>query len=514
MGFFRTVLRVVSVILVIGLVWPTASVNACVFEQGGPIPLDQALQSDKFFISGEPIAMGFSQPMISIELTNNTGSELQVSIQSGTLLKPVDPAFSPLILAEATTVTVPAKTSLQMMAFSLEPGLRFPDAMHETEYQYAGMADADLIGLMEKIHAGGYARTYGAQLAVWATSKSMSIGEVVKSLKNPPGQKDVDLGECILGGVGCQVPEVPQPDQGMGSVQVTQVSPGNTVDDIEKPRQSGSGLLIGMAVVLILGMGAGIFLLSRRKGEGEPQSAKGTPQWPAEKPGQDTPNWGLGGTPIPPPDSKPKISEVLPEPPVEPAAIRRLHLECISGPFTGQVFTCNLPCILSRNPLQIVVVSENTISGPHAVLDLSEDPPAIKDLNSSNGIIIAGTRQGAGWINLEPGQTVIMGNAEITFSGHAFRILSGSAAGAAFGPFSDPVVLSKDALNVLSLGDQDRQISDAHVMFSISENQVQIRDLNSTRGTLVNGAAPTRDQILQPGDRIRLGASEFIFQPE
>lgn len=527
MGFFRTVLRVVKMILVIGLIWPTASVSARMVEQGGPTPLDQAVQSGQLFITGEPVAMGFSQPMINLELTSTTGNELQVSIQSGTLLKPADPAFSPLILAETTIATVSTKTSLQLTAFSLDPDLRFPDAMHETEYGYAGMADAGLTGLLDKINASGYTRAYGAQLAIWATSKSMEIGEVVKGLKNPPGQKDIELGECILGGADCQVPEVPVPGQTMEPGQITRVTPGNP-NEIEKPRQSGSGLWIGIAVVLILGMGAGIILLSRRKSEdgsqvdgslgglGGVSSPQGTAQRPVEKPVGEKSNWGLGGMPIPVPipEPKPKTPVTPPEPLVKPAVTRRARLECIAGPFTGQIFTCELPFILSRNPLEIVVVRENTISGPHAVLDLSEEPPSVKDLNSSNGIVIAGTRQGSGWINLEPGQTAFMGKAELTFSGHAFRILSGSAAGAEFGPFTDPVVLSKDALNVLSLGDQDRQISDAHVMFSISENQVQIRDLNSTRGTLVNGIAPNRDQILQPGDRIRLGASEFIFQPE
>jgi pSer/pThr/pTyr-binding forkhead associated (FHA) protein len=162
----------------------------------------------------------------------------------------------------------------------------------------------------------------------------------------------------------------------------------------------------------------------------------------------------------------------------------------------------------------VVVISEATISAPHAMLDLAEAGLEVKDMNSSNGLVINGVRLQPGWQSVEPGLHVLMGKAEFAFDGKTFNVISGDVAGSYYGPFDEPVVISRESMNVVRLGTADGNISDAHVLFLLVENNVQIRDLSSRSGTRVNGMEATRNQILQPGDRIQLGLSEFIFQPE
>lgn len=57
----------------------------------------------------------------------------------------------------------------------------------------------------------------------------------------------------------------------------------------------------------------------------------------------------------------------------------------------------------------------------------------------------------------------------------------------------------------------DPSVSSRHAELKIADKTVQLRDLGSTNGTMVNGATIT-DAILKHGDRIRFGGVEARFQ--
>ena len=61
---------------------------------------------------------------------------------------------------------------------------------------------------------------------------------------------------------------------------------------------------------------------------------------------------------------------------------------------------------------------------------------------------------------------------------------------------------------VVSEGQPSRQ----HAKIVVEAGGVFVEDLGSTNGTLVNGA-PIQSSPLQPGDRIRIGDVEMVFEP-
>lgn len=85
------------------------------------------------------------------------------------------------------------------------------------------------------------------------------------------------------------------------------------------------------------------------------------------------------------------------------------------------------------------------------------------------------------------------------------------------GPLSgDSLPLRAGTTKIGGLGENDIVISDASVSRNHAEihargKRVEIQDLHSTNGTLVNGS-PIRTSPLQPGDKIRFGAVEAVFE--
>ncbi len=62
--------------------------------------------------------------------------------------------------------------------------------------------------------------------------------------------------------------------------------------------------------------------------------------------------------------------------------------------------------------------------------------------------------------------------------------------------------------NAVSIGDP--LVSRRHCCFRNRDGQVHVADMESLNGTFVNGV-PTREKALEHGDRIKVGASQFIF---
>src|SRR6266550_2227163 len=59
---------------------------------------------------------------------------------------------------------------------------------------------------------------------------------------------------------------------------------------------------------------------------------------------------------------------------------------------------------------------------------------------------------------------------------------------------------------------KDRYLSRKHAEIRSEKGQWVLRDCGSANGTYLNGARLHHDRSLQPGDRIRLGGTELVFE--
>jgi len=61
--------------------------------------------------------------------------------------------------------------------------------------------------------------------------------------------------------------------------------------------------------------------------------------------------------------------------------------------------------------------------------------------------------------------------------------------------------------------DDDDFVSSRHALITPANEGVWVEDLGSTNGTFVNGAAVTTARLLQAGDVIRIGETQFRVEP-
>lgn len=61
---------------------------------------------------------------------------------------------------------------------------------------------------------------------------------------------------------------------------------------------------------------------------------------------------------------------------------------------------------------------------------------------------------------------------------------------------------------------EDRQVSRVHAVLEDYGSCWSIRDLGSTNGTFVNGTQIVAEQVLRPGDEVRVGQSRLIYRVE
>ena len=93
----------------------------------------------------------------------------------------------------------------------------------------------------------------------------------------------------------------------------------------------------------------------------------------------------------------------------------------------------------------------------------------------------------------------------------SYRLIavSGPLAGTTFALVGEDVTLGRDRASTLHL--RDLAVSRQHCVIEPAGESFRLRDLESRYGTFVNGL-PVRERDLQPGDRIALGESLFLFQ--
>src|SRR5919198_2357924 len=76
-------------------------------------------------------------------------------------------------------------------------------------------------------------------------------------------------------------------------------------------------------------------------------------------------------------------------------------------------------------------------------------------------------------------------------------------------PLTDAeTIIGRDPANAVVVNDP--LVSRRHCSIRNSGDVIRLSDLESLNGTFVNGV-PTRDKPLEHGDRIKVGASQFVF---
>src|SRR5215471_4120512 len=86
--------------------------------------------------------------------------------------------------------------------------------------------------------------------------------------------------------------------------------------------------------------------------------------------------------------------------------------------------------------------------------------------------------------------------------------ISGSLKGTTIPLIDEETIIGREPTNRVALNDP--LVSRRHCAIRKADGKLQMRDLESLNGTLINGV-PTREKALEHGDRIKIGSSQFIF---
>jgi transcriptional regulator with GAF, ATPase, and Fis domain len=86
--------------------------------------------------------------------------------------------------------------------------------------------------------------------------------------------------------------------------------------------------------------------------------------------------------------------------------------------------------------------------------------------------------------------------------------IAGPLKGTAFTIAEEEISIGREPSNQLCVA--DRSLSRRHCLVKNESGQFKIADLNSLNGTFVNGV-PVKERLLQHGDQIKLGDSQFLF---
>ena len=84
-----------------------------------------------------------------------------------------------------------------------------------------------------------------------------------------------------------------------------------------------------------------------------------------------------------------------------------------------------------------------------------------------------------------------------------------------FSPFRQPLqgaAVSIGRASDCAIPIKDRYLSRKHAEIIAVGNTWMLKDLGSANGTYLNGSRVERDELLRPGDRIRLGDTEIVFE--
>jgi pSer/pThr/pTyr-binding forkhead associated (FHA) protein len=192
----------------------------------------------------------------------------------------------------------------------------------------------------------------------------------------------------------------------------------------------------------------------------------------------------------------------------------------------GQASRPALPLVrpvltLGRSSDCDLILSDAQVSRHHAQIRRQDSGAVLVDLASSNGTFVNGRRIDAAY-RLRPGDVLRLGNTQLLFElpgqprrpaagGGQLTLVRGKSepANLALRPGVD-VQIGRSRTNDVVIQD-DPHVSRQHVRIRWTAQGAELLDLDSGAGVFVNGQQVKRAR-LQPGDRIRLSSTEFIFR--
>lgn len=452
----------------------------------GPITIQQAIAEGQVVAWGEATGTGFHQPMIALHMTSSNGQTLEVIVPRGTRLEPCDHSFAPIITTATQSAQAQNDTVLELYGLSLDPYLRLPSAMEECHYAVSDVVNGQVDSLLEVVERSGEP-TSGAQMAFWHVVTGQSLADLAAAFPRLFTPEDQAEAQVLLDEA------YPPPD------------PLNTIVKVVGGIVGG---LCGLAVIGVLA----VTILELSKAQSSSRKLVPSPASVASA----LPSAGIASVPLPQSVATPSLIEHPKPSPTEcvsvPCTPGNLSLVGISGPLTGHTICLTTECIVSRHEFGFLEIDENTLSSPHALLDVSELPYQVRDLGSRNGTFVGDTRVGSRWVDLAENILLRAGSLCFCITQQGLEVITGASEGKLYTPPQQRFALSRQAIPIHVTGSVDSQISDAHAVLRLDNGLLYVRDLNSANGVWVNGERVMEETTLRPGDRVKMGGSEFIVQ--
>jgi pSer/pThr/pTyr-binding forkhead associated (FHA) protein len=176
---------------------------------------------------------------------------------------------------------------------------------------------------------------------------------------------------------------------------------------------------------------------------------------------------------------------------------------------------------IGRGARSDLVLVDSRVSRGHARIRRDRGGTILQDLGSTNGTFLNGQRV-RGSHPLRPGDVIRVGRTELVFGeqgvfpqGSGWRGRLALARGRAdpgalaLRAAGSKVRIGRSRRNDVVVAD-DPHVSRYHVEIRHTARGHEVVDLGAGAGVLVNGESVVR-RVLRPGDRIRLGSTEFVY---
>ena len=211
----------------------------------------------------------------------------------------------------------------------------------------------------------------------------------------------------------------------------------------------------------------------------------------------------------------------------------KLVLKGEKGTLTETAVTSK-PIIIGRGESSTLLINDSSISLNHARVTMRKGKVYIKDMDSTNGVLVNGKR-----ISTAKAQNITPGD-EIKIGLHVLHLEEGPGdaesertkiiKGAGTGPklklvlkgeketsvetsvTSKPIVIGRGEGSTLLL--KDSSVSLNHARVTMRKGKVYIRDLDSTNGIFINGkkVSAAKAKNIVPGDEIKIGLNMFSLE--
>lgn len=459
-----------------------------------PTPLHEAVAEG--LVLGEILASASAFGELSLTL-NPSGDPLMIVIPPGTRFI-ADDTLSEVISLKQIEMLIQGETRIDPLPVAaLVPDKPGPSPNTTTEYKVGGMVEGPLLSLLERLQARETPDDYAAQLAIWAVHQGRSVADIVAVLNTPPPAADAAAAAELVAGLPTADPADPADPAGPAETDES-----SATAEPNPPAETGSkeeGISLGAIAIgalalvgIVIALAAGVTLANRKHAPAESEESVAAVA-PA----------------VPPVASRPaRPAPVPPSPPAKPRPQRTDTVSIdLSAPLVllaanGQKLPIGDDTLVSRLSVPVQALRHAGLSSPHVYLYWTDNDVQVRDLNTEGGTSLNGRPLGRERTDAPFGGT-------LTLAGGVTLILQrdGIQVGDRFYPApSGDMIISREPLAVLALGDDDRGISIPHCLIKRGGDDLVVRDLNSSNGVLIDGKKIGSDeQVIRPGGVLQLG---------